>query len=93
MARDHWRTRVKGGVLRRDFLRYAGRAIGWVVTVGSGALAGDFLAARREQATAKPGITGTAAVTLGALTAEGPGSILAPPASLSASGTVSRPPA
>ena len=25
MASDHWRTRVKGGILRREFLRYAGR--------------------------------------------------------------------
>ena len=62
-----------------------------MATVGSGALVGDFLAARREQATAKPGITGTAAVTLGALTVEGHGSILAPPATFSGSGTVSGP--
>jgi len=48
MTSDHWRTRVKGGVVR-EFLRYAGRVIGWIVTVGSGPLTSDFLAARREQ--------------------------------------------
>jgi hypothetical protein len=49
VSSDRWKARVKGGILRREFLRYAGRAIGWSATVCASALAGDFLAARRER--------------------------------------------
>jgi hypothetical protein len=50
MDSDHWRARAKGGIFRRDFLKYAGRFVQWAATVWAGAAAGDFLAQRRERA-------------------------------------------
>jgi hypothetical protein len=98
MASDHWKTRAKGGILRREFLRYTGRVIKWAATVGSGALAGDFLAARREQpvtriesargtASGRATVTGVGEPITGAL------NVQLEPLRLSASGIVSNPPA
>jgi hypothetical protein len=50
MDSDHWRARAKGGIFRREFLKYVGRFVQWTATVWAGAVAGDFLAQRRERA-------------------------------------------
>jgi hypothetical protein len=96
MASDHWRTRVKGGILRREFLRYAGRAIGWGVTVGAGALAGDFLAARRERpmtqiVSGRGTASGRAIVAGVGESITGTLNVQLEPVRLSATGTVSNP--
>src|SRR5882672_5050296 len=97
MASDPWR-RAKGGILRREFLRYAGRGIGWVATVWASTELGLFLAKRRERPITR--IVSTRGAASGRATVTGVGESIAGTANLqlepmrhSASGTVSNPPA
>jgi hypothetical protein len=100
MGNDRWKARAKGGILRREFLGYAGRFAGWAATVWASAGAGEFLAQRRERVkksiviAAEGRAAGTAVVIGLAETAHvtGIANLHAGPATLSASGTVSNPP-
>jgi hypothetical protein len=49
MDSDHWRKRVKGSILRREFLGYVFKATKWAAGIAVSVGAGEFLAARRER--------------------------------------------
>ena len=48
MDSDHWKTRAKGGMFRREFLSRAPGLVAWLASVGASGWLGDFLAARRQ---------------------------------------------
>jgi hypothetical protein len=98
MDSNHWKTRAKGGMLRREFISYAVKFVKWTAGILVSVWATDFLAARRERpvtriVSARGTASGRTTVTGVGESITGTLNVQFEPLRLSASGTVADPPA